>query len=85
LAMAHDDGPSKMSDISERLTVEANYASQYRRRLIANELIETAGYGLVDFSLPYLRDYLREHPASEAQRLAPFTNNTSNNTAVEAP
>lgn len=71
LAMAHDDGPSKMSDIAARLNVDANYASQYRLRLIATELIEPAGHGRVDFTMPYLRDYLREHAALDAQRGLP--------------
>lgn len=71
LAMAHDDGPSKMSDITTRLNVNSNYASQYRMRLIATELIEPAGYGHVDFTMPYLRDYLREHAALDAQREPP--------------
>ncbi|MBX3315203.1 MAG: ATP-binding protein [Actinobacteria bacterium] len=67
LAMAHDDGPSKMGDIAARLDVDANYASQYRLRLIATELIEPVGHGRVDFAMPYLRDFLREHVALEAQ------------------
>ncbi len=71
LAMAHDDGPSKMSDIASRLKVDANYASQYRLRLIATELIEPVGHGRVDFTMPYLRDYLREHVALDAQRELP--------------
>lgn len=71
LAMAHDDGPSKMSDVATRLNVDGNYASQYRLRLIANELIEPAGHGRVDFTMPYLRDYLRQHAALEAQRELP--------------
>lgn len=71
LAMAHDDGPSKMSDIAARLRVDANYASQYRLRLIATELIEPVGHGRVDFTMPYLRDYLREHVALDAQRELP--------------
>jgi hypothetical protein len=37
LAMAHDHGPSTMSDIAARLNVDSNYASQYRLRLIATE------------------------------------------------
>jgi hypothetical protein len=60
LAMAKDDGPSKMADIQGRLGVDVNYASQYRLRLIAAELIETASRGYVDFALPYLREYLRD-------------------------
>ncbi len=68
LAMAQDDGPSKMSDIATRLDVDANYASQYRLRLIAAELIAPAGHGRVDFTMPYLRDYLRDHVILDAQR-----------------
>jgi hypothetical protein len=64
LAMADDDGPSRMKDIQRRLAIDANFASQYRLRLIASELIESTGHGYVDFALPYLRDYLREHAAA---------------------
>ena len=65
LAMAKDDGPSKMADIQRRLDVDGNYASQYRLRLIAAELIEPVRHGYVDFALPYLREYLRSHAAAE--------------------
>ena len=58
-AMALDGGPSKMSDIAERLDVDKNYASQYRRRLLATELIDSTSHGYVDFALPYLRDHVR--------------------------
>jgi hypothetical protein len=61
VAMAHDDGPSRMADVAARLGVNANYASQYRLRLLAADVIRPAGRGLVAFELPYLRDYLREH------------------------
>ena len=63
-AMAIDDGPSKMADVASRLTADANYASQYRLRLIAADMIHPTGHGHVDFTLPYLRDYLREHAAT---------------------
>ncbi len=65
LAMAKDDGPSKMADIQHRLGVDVNYASQYRRRLIAAELIESTRHGYVDFALPYLREYLRSHAVAD--------------------
>lgn len=55
-----------MKDIQERLGVDDNYASQYRLRLIAAELIDSVQRGYVDFSLPYLREYLREHAAADA-------------------
>ncbi|HEX3391452.1 MAG TPA: ATP-binding protein [Solirubrobacteraceae bacterium] len=64
LAMSADDGPSQIRDVQTRLGVDKNYASQYRLRLIALELVEPAGHGRLDFALPYLRDYLREHAAS---------------------
>lgn len=59
-AMAIDDGPSSMADIRRRLDVDVNYASQYRLRLIAAELIHATRRGYVDFSLPYLREHLRD-------------------------
>lgn len=64
-AMAVDDtGPSKMGDIAERLGVDPTYAGQYRLRLLDAEMIRTAGYGQVDFTLPGLREYLRDHAAT---------------------
>ncbi|MER0089635.1 AAA family ATPase [Corynebacterium rhinophilum] len=64
LHMAQDNGPSSMSDITARLGKSSQYASNYRRRLLDSELIEIPASGQVDFALPYLRDYLREHAAS---------------------
>lgn len=64
LAMAEDDGPSTLANIGQRLGANSNYTSQYRLRLLALELIKPAGHGRVDFALPYLRDYLREHAAT---------------------
>ena len=63
-AMAIDNGPSKIADVAARLNADANYASQYRLRLIAADMIYPAGHGRVDFTLPHLRDYLREHAAT---------------------
>jgi hypothetical protein len=63
LAMARDDGPSKISEIASRLEVKADYANVYRARLIDNQLIEPVGRGRLDFALPGLREYLREHAA----------------------
>ena len=66
LAMAEDDGPSQIADIQRRLDVDKGYANVYRSRLIAVELIEPAGHGRIQFALPYLREYLREHVAPDA-------------------
>jgi len=60
-AMAADDGPSRMADVASRLGKDANYTSQYRLRLIAAEVIASAGNGHVDFTVPYLREYLRDN------------------------
>lgn len=61
VAMAADDGPSSMADIAQRLGATSQYAGTYRRRLIEAEIIAPVAYGRVDFELPYLREYLREH------------------------
>ncbi|KFI97315.1 hypothetical protein [Bifidobacterium stellenboschense] len=39
------------------------YAGRYRMRLLEVQVIVDKGYGKVDFAIPYLREYLREHAA----------------------
>lgn len=63
LAMAQDDGPSSTSVVAERMGKDVKYAGIYRMRLIEAQVIEDRGYGRVDFAIPYLREYLREHAA----------------------
>jgi DNA-binding CsgD family transcriptional regulator len=63
LAMAQDEGRSSTSQVARRMHVSPHYASTYRGRLIAAGVIEPAGRGYVDFAIPYLREYLREHAA----------------------
>lgn len=66
-AMAHDDGPSRVEDIRRRMgNVEPGYAAMYRSRLLDAGVIEAVGYGRVNISLPYLREYLRNHSVAEA-------------------
>jgi hypothetical protein len=62
--MADDDGPSRTSEIAWRLGQTAKYASVYRKRLIDAAMIQAAGTGLVDFTVPFMREWLREHAAS---------------------
>lgn len=65
LMMADDDeGPSRMADIAARLGESNQYAGVYRRRLIDAAMIQAAGLGRVDFTVPYMREWLREHAAS---------------------
>lgn len=68
LNMASDDGPSRMADIAARMNSDANYASQYRMRLISAGLIEPSGHGRVTFTLPHLREWLRDHVAYDTIR-----------------
>ncbi|GAA1134032.1 ATP-binding protein [Citricoccus alkalitolerans] len=61
--MAQDDGASRLADIAARMGKTSQYAGVYRDRLLKAGMIQAAGYGLVDFDAPYLREYLREHAA----------------------
>lgn len=61
IAMAQDEGESSTGEVARRLGVTPSYASTYRARLIAAGVIEATGHGRVDFTIPYLREYLREH------------------------
>lgn len=66
LAMAQDDGPSRTGEVAKRMGVTAQYAGEYRRRLIRDGIIEPAGHGKVRFTIPYTADHLREHAAHDA-------------------
>ncbi|WPF66333.1 MULTISPECIES: hypothetical protein [unclassified Corynebacterium] len=59
--MAQNSGPSRINDIATRMGVEKNYTSVYRQRLLEAGVIRPAGTGLIEFTLPGLREYLREH------------------------
>lgn len=59
-AMAEQDGPSTAGQIGHTIKSKPNVVSKYRNRLIAAGLIESAGYGKVDFAVPGLRQYLRQ-------------------------
>jgi hypothetical protein len=63
--MAQGETPVATSEIAERMGVSASYANQYRRRLIDAGIIESAAHGQIDFSIPYLKDYLKEHIAHD--------------------
>lgn len=70
LAMAPDDGPSRLADIASRLGRDTNYAGTYRSRLLAAGMIEPAGRGRVAFAVPYLREHLREHASHQHRPMA---------------
>ncbi|MFV0434690.1 MAG: hypothetical protein ACK5LO_11985 [Leucobacter sp.] len=66
-AMAHDDGPSRIEDVRRRMgNVKPGYAAMYRSRLLDAGVIEATGHGAVTISLPYMREYLRDHVVANA-------------------
>ena len=58
-AMVKDAQTSKLSDIAQRLGVSSDYAQKYRKRLINAGIIQPANRGFVKFSVPLLKDYLK--------------------------
>lgn len=59
LAMSLDDTDSETSSVARRLRRSPNYAQTYRRRLIDAGAIEPAGRGVIRFSYPQMRPWLR--------------------------
>ncbi|KRE48844.1 hypothetical protein ASG92_26745 [Arthrobacter sp. Soil736] len=60
--MAEAAGASSTTDSGRRTGMWPNAVGNYRTRLMDAGLIEPAGYGLVDFALPGLREYMASHP-----------------------
>lgn len=52
------EGPVATGAVAEQMGELATAVSSYRKRLIDAVLIESPGYGLVDFAVPYMREYL---------------------------
>lgn len=63
IAMARDDGPSRITAIAERLEVEDGYAGVYRHRLIKAGMIIATGKGRIDFAHHSTRQWLRTEAA----------------------
>lgn len=61
VAMAQDEHTSRMRDIAERMGVTLQYAGVYRERLLRAGMIDAPRRGVVQFAIPYLGEYLREH------------------------
>ena len=60
LAMAQDDGESKLTDIADRLGVTTKYASVYRQRLIRAGMILPSGRGRFTLAHEAAHDWLRD-------------------------
>lgn len=52
------EGPVATGAVAEQMGESATAVSSYRKRLIDAALIESPGYGKVDFAVPYMREYL---------------------------
>ena len=59
-AMVVDPGPFSTAVVAERVKASLQLVSNYRARLIEAGLIETAGRGEVTYSIPGLREHLRD-------------------------
>ena len=59
-AMAVDSGTSSISEVARRLSVSPGSAQQTRARLIGHGLVASAGMGELEFTVPYLAEYLRD-------------------------
>jgi hypothetical protein len=57
-AMASFDMPVLTADVQKKMGVSQSYIQQYRLRLLETELIYSPAYGKLDFSIPYLKEYL---------------------------
>ena len=53
----------KMKQIQERTHKPANYLSNYRQRLLASQIIRSAGYGYVAFTLPQFKEFVQWYGA----------------------
>jgi hypothetical protein len=66
VAIAQDETASKVSVVRQRMNVSAQHFNVYRNRLLDAGLIYQPARGYIDFALPYLREYLREHAITDA-------------------
>lgn len=58
-AVMGPDGTARTAEIAELLEKDISGVSDSRQKLIARDLIEPAGWGKLQFVLPYLKDYLQ--------------------------
>lgn len=53
-------GPSALADIAQRMGVQSNYASKYKKRLIEAGVVGDVGQGHYTVELPGFKEYVRE-------------------------
>lgn len=59
-AMLPDEGPSTLADIAERMGVQSNYASKYKKRLMEAGVLGDTGQSRYTVELPGFKEYVRE-------------------------
>lgn len=64
-AMAVSDDPAEISAVISQLQCTSSLAQTYKRRLIQAGIIRQPRRGVVQFAVPYLRDYLYKNYADE--------------------
>jgi ribosomal protein L7Ae-like RNA K-turn-binding protein len=63
--MASSFTPIKTTNIAKKMGVSNQYIQKYRERLLKTGLIYAVKYGELDFSIPYLKEYLQNHVSSK--------------------
>lgn len=67
-AMCEDKRTSKTADIAKRLDRKPSELSSVRAKLLQREVIQAPQRGYVEFSIPYLREFLQENKADILER-----------------
>lgn len=61
VAMSAHDGPCSTAAVARAIGKKPSQASSYRASLVRRQVIEPTARGYVDFSIPFLREYVREN------------------------
>lgn len=56
--MTKDSAPTKIIHLRNRLGKSSSYIARYKERLVTSGIIESTQYGIVQFVLPYMKEYL---------------------------
>ena len=59
--MLPDEGPSTLADVSQRMGVQSNYASKYKKRLMEAGVLGDIGQGRYTVELPGFKEYVRDN------------------------
>lgn len=53
----------RVADIKARMGKKSNCVSQYKRRLVAQGVIEDRGHGMLAIEIPFFKEHLRKRLA----------------------